>query len=384
MSQVINHTTNNGGSGATASARQHKIIIAGGGTGGHIFPAIAIANAIKQQLPGVEILFVGAKGKMEMERVPQAGYNIEGLDIAGFNRSSLIKNIGLPVKLMKSFFQVRKIINAFQPDAVIGVGGYSSFPVLRYAQQKSIPTFIHESNSFAGKSNMLLGKKATRIFVASEGMEKFFPAGKITITGNPVRKSIVQSKVTRAEALDFFGLDESKKTILVVGGSLGARSINEVMISHLSDLKALDLQLVWQTGKVNAEAYKQTGGTMRNVWVNDFIVDMDKAYAAADVVVSRAGAMAVTELCVVKKPVVFVPFPFAAEDHQTVNAKYLVEKNAAVMVADSEVRTKLFSALTTLAMDEEKQQVLKENISKLAVTDADEVIAQTVIKAIGG
>src|SRR3954447_16533698 len=219
-----------------------KIIIAGGGTGGHIFPAIAIANALKQQQPDVELLFVGAKGKMEMERVPQAGYKIIGIDIAGFNRSSLIKNIGLPFKLIKSFFQVRKIINQFKPDAVVGVGGYSSFPVLRSAHAKGIPTFIHESNSFAGKSNMLLGKKATKIFVASEGMEKFFPAEKIMITGNPVRKSIVQSTTSKAEAIKYFGLDESKTTILAVGGSLGARSINEVIAVHIHEFESLELQ----------------------------------------------------------------------------------------------------------------------------------------------
>lgn len=368
---ISNHTT-----------APRRIIIAGGGTGGHIFPAIAIANAIKQIQPNAELLFVGAKGKMEMERVPQAGYNIEGLDIAGFNRSSLIKNLGLPMKLIKSFFQVRKLVEAFRPDAVIGVGGYSSFPVLRFAQQKGIPTFIHESNSFAGKSNMLLGKKATRIFVASEGMDKFFPAGKITITGNPVRKAIVNTQATQREALKFFGLEDGKKTILVVGGSLGARSINEVMVSHLIDLKQLELQLVWQTGKTNAAAYQQACKASPNIWVGEFITDMDKAYAAADIVLSRAGAMAVTELCVVKKPVVFVPFPYAAEDHQTMNAKYLVEKDAAIMVADSDVRTKLFSEVVQLVMDEEKQKTLKENIGRLAVTNADEVIATAVLTAI--
>ncbi|HEY0068308.1 MAG TPA: glycosyltransferase, partial [Flavisolibacter sp.] len=214
-----------------------KIIIAGGGTGGHIFPAIAIANALKKQDPSTEILFVGAKGKMEMEKVPQAGYRIEGIDIAGFNRSSLIKNIGLPFKLVKSFFQVRKITGQFRPDAVIGVGGYSSFPVLRYAQAKGIPTFIHESNSFAGKSNILLGKKATKVFVATEGMEKFFPAGRISITGNPVRPKIVEAaSIQREEAVRFFGLDPARKTLLVVGGSLGARSINEAVDNGLDDL----------------------------------------------------------------------------------------------------------------------------------------------------
>lgn len=360
----------------------YKIIIAGGGTGGHIFPAIAIANAIKQQQPDTQFLFVGAKGKMEMERVPQAGYDITGIDIAGFNRSSLFKNISLPFKLIKSFFQVRNIINSFKPDAVIGVGGYSSFPVLKVAQQKGISTFIHESNSFAGKSNMLLGKKAVRVFVASEGMEKFFPAGKLMITGNPVRKTIAQSQVSRSEALQFFGLQENKKTILVIGGSLGAKSINEAIVQHLRDLPALGLQLVWQTGKTGAENYKRKGGALPGIWVNDFIVEMDKAYAAADVVISRAGAMAVTELCVVKKPAVFVPYPFAAEDHQTMNAKYLVDKQAAVMVKDSEVNIKLFSAITQLAMDEKKQEQLKQHIAPLAVTNADDVIATEVLQHI--
>lgn len=220
-----------------------RLVIAGGGTGGHIFPAIAIANAVKQLRPNAEILFVGAKGKMEMDRVPQAGYKIKGLDIAGFNRSSLFKNISLPFKLIKSFFQVRDIFSSFKPDAVVGVGGYSSFPVLKVAQQKGIPTYIHESNSFAGKSNILLGKKATKVFVASAGMEQFFPAGKIVVTGNPVRKAIAQSTVTREEAIKFFGLSDSKKTILAVGGSLGAKSINEVMAQHVVDINQLGCSL---------------------------------------------------------------------------------------------------------------------------------------------
>ncbi|RXK81224.1 undecaprenyldiphospho-muramoylpentapeptide beta-N-acetylglucosaminyltransferase [Filimonas effusa] len=357
----------------------NRIIIAGGGTGGHIFPAIAIANAIRQQQPDTQFLFVGAKGKMEMERVPQAGYDIKGIDIAGFNRSSLFKNLSLPFKLIKSFFQVRSIISGFKPDAVIGVGGYSSFPVLRVAQQRNIPTFIHESNSFAGKSNILLGKKAVRVFVASEGMEKFFPAGKLQITGNPVRKSIAGADISRAEALAFFGLAENKKTILVVGGSLGARSINEAISSHVRDLATLNLQLIWQTGKTGAQAYKHRGDAISNIWVNDFIVEMEKGYAAADVVISRAGAMAVSELCVVKKPTVFVPYPFAAEDHQTMNAKYLVDKEAALMVKDDEVKAKLFPAITQLAMDEAKQEKLRNNIARLAVTNADDVIATEVL-----
>lgn len=304
-----------------------KVILAGGGTGGHIFPAIAIANALKKLEPSVDILFVGAKGKMEMEKVPQAGYKIEGLDIAGFNRSSLIKNFGLPFKLVKSFFQVRGIIQRFQPDAVIGVGGYSSFPVLRYAQAKGIPTFIHESNSFAGKSNILLGKNATKVFVASDGMQKFFPADKLQVTGNPVRPAIVASaSIEQAEAKQFFGLDAQKKTLLVVGGSLGARSINEAIASGINALLEAGLQIIWQTGKTDAQRWKEAAAGMKGAWVNEFITEMQNGYAAADIVVSRAGAMAIAELCVVKKPVVFVPFPFAAEDHQTANANHLVEK----------------------------------------------------------
>lgn len=357
-----------------------RIIIAGGGTGGHIFPAIAIANALKKIDTGLEILFVGAKGKMEMEKVPQAGYTIEGLDIAGFNRSSLIKNIGLPFKLVKSFFQVRKIVKTFQPDAAIGVGGYSSFPVLRYAQAKGIPTFIHESNSFAGKSNILLGKKVTKVFVASDKMEKFFPAGRIMVTGNPVRAAITESAVSRQQGLQFFSLDADKKTVLVIGGSLGAKTINESIDSGLEQLLGKGLQLIWQTGKPYAAKAKERTAGKPGVWANDFITQMEYAYAAADIVVARAGAMTVAELAVVKKPVLFVPYPFAAEDHQTANAMELVKKNSALMVKDSEAKEKLIPALIELAADENKQNELKNYIGKLAVTDADIVIAKEVLK----
>jgi UDP-N-acetylglucosamine--N-acetylmuramyl-(pentapeptide) pyrophosphoryl-undecaprenol N-acetylglucosamine transferase len=361
-----------------------RIIIAGGGTGGHIFPAIAIANAIRQQQPDTEILFVGAQGKMEMEKVPQAGYSIQGLDIAGFNRSSLIKNIGLPFKLVKSFLQVRDILGYFKPDAVIGVGGYSSFPVLKSAQRKGIPTFIHESNSFAGKSNMMLGRNATKIFVASDGMEKFFQKEKIIITGNPVRKSIGEATISKAEAVALFGLDPNKTTILAVGGSLGARSINEALAEHLGEFEKNNLQLIWQTGKTTAEVFINKAKGYNNIFVNDFITQMERGYAAADVVISRAGAMAVTELCVMKKPVVFVPFPFAAEDHQTVNAMHLVNKNAALMIKDSEAKDKLVSTVIALAKDEAKQQALRENIGKLAITNADEVIAKEIALTLKG
>jgi UDP-N-acetylglucosamine--N-acetylmuramyl-(pentapeptide) pyrophosphoryl-undecaprenol N-acetylglucosamine transferase len=359
-----------------------KVIIAGGGTGGHIFPAIAIANALKKIEPSIDILFVGAKGKMEMEKVPQAGYPIEGLDIAGFNRSSLIKNIGLPFKLIKSFFQVRKIVTDFMPDAVVGVGGYSSFPVLRYAQARGIPTFIHESNSFAGKSNMMLGKKATRVFVASDGMDKFFPADKLLITGNPVRSTIVRNTISREQGMEFFGLDPAKKTVLATGGSLGAKGINEALDGQIDLFAKNNIQLIWQTGKPYAEKAAERAVENKNIWVNSFITQMEYAYAAADVVVSRSGAMAIAELCVVKKPAVLVPFPFAAEDHQTVNAQHLVSKQAAIMVKDSEAKERLVNTVIELAKNEQQQGTLKENIGKLAVTNADEVIAKEILKVV--
>jgi len=359
-----------------------RIIIAGGGTGGHIFPAIAIANAIKKLQPQTEFLFVGANGKMEMEKVPQAGFEIKGLDIAGFNRSSLMKNIGLPFKLIRSFFQVQRIFNSFQPTAVIGVGGYSSFPVLRYAQSKKIKTFIHESNSFAGKSNMLLGKKATKIFVASEGMEKFFPKKKIMITGNPVRAVISHSNVTGEEGIRFFRLNPERKTILCIGGSLGAQNINEAIEKYIGEFDKNNLQLIWQTGKPYAEKGKQAAAGKSNIWANDFITQMEYAYAAADLVISRSGAMAIAELSVVKKPVVFVPFPFAAEDHQTVNAQSLVNKNAGIMVKDNEALNKLVATIISLSKDEEKQNELKTNIGKLGIRNADEIIAKEILNTI--
>lgn len=356
-----------------------RVIIAGGGTGGHIFPAIAIANAIMKEDPEAEILFIGAKGKMEMEKVPQAGYTIRGITIAGFNRKSLLKNIWLPFKLVTSFFQVRGIMNAFRPDAVIGVGGYSSFPVLRYAQAKGIPSFIHESNSFAGKSNMLLGKKAVKIFVATDNMEKFFPKEKIRITGNPVRKSIAASAISRAEGIRFFGLDENKRTILAVGGSLGARTINEALAAGLAELETHSLQLVWQTGKIGSAVYQSAGRSYPNVWVNEFIKEMEMAYAAADIIISRAGAMTVSELCVAGKPAILVPYPHAAEDHQTFNAKSLVDKQAALMIKDAEASEKLVHTVINLSNNEPLQSELKRNIHALAVVNADEIIAKEIL-----
>jgi UDP-N-acetylglucosamine--N-acetylmuramyl-(pentapeptide) pyrophosphoryl-undecaprenol N-acetylglucosamine transferase len=360
-----------------------RFLIAGGGTGGHIFPAIAIANELCRQVPGCEILFVGARGKMEMEKVPQAGFKIEGLDIAGFNRSSLIKNLFLPFKLVKSFLQVRSILNRFQPDAVIGVGGYSTFPVLRLAQSKGIPTFIHEANSFAGKSNQLLGKKAVKIFTGTDGMERFFNQAKIVVTGNPVRSAISKSVVNREESIRSFELDPSRKTVLVVGGSLGAKSINEAIAAGLEKLAAADLQLIWQTGKPFAEAGKRTAAGNKQVWVNEFITKMEMAYAAADIIVSRAGAMAIAEICLVAKPAILVPYPFAAEDHQTANAMNLVNKQAAIIVKDGEVNNHLVQQILQLAADEQQQKGLQQHIAPLGIANADEVVVNEIVNSIG-
>ena len=354
--------------------------MAGGGTGGHIFPAVAIANAIKRKAPETEILFVGAKGKMEMEKVPQAGYNVEGLTIAGFNRSSLIKNISLPFKLVYSFFQVAAIFKKFKPTGVIGVGGYSSFPVLKYAQTKGIATFIHESNSFAGKSNILLGKKATMVFTGGAGMEQFFSGDNLLVSGNPVRSAIVHNTISTVEAKKYFGLDETKPVILCVGGSLGAKNINDALHNHLPELMKENVQLIWQTGKPFKEKAMQVAEGLKGVYVTDFVANMEFAYNAADVVVSRSGAMAVAELCVVKKPVVFVPFPFAAENHQTVNAQRLVEVQAAMMIKDNEAMDQLVPELLRLIKDRNKQQQLIANISKLAVLNADEIIADKILE----
>jgi UDP-N-acetylglucosamine--N-acetylmuramyl-(pentapeptide) pyrophosphoryl-undecaprenol N-acetylglucosamine transferase len=359
-----------------------KFIIAGGGTGGHIFPAIAIANAIKLQMPDAEFLFVGAKGKMEMEKVPQAGFKIVGLDIAGYNRSSLIKNIALPFKLIKSFFQVRKILSAFKPDGVIGVGGYSSFPVLKSAQAKGIPTFIHESNAFAGKSNTMLGKNATKIFVATSGMQQFFPAEKLVVSGNPVRKTITDKSTTRDIANRFFGLDDNKTTVLSIGGSLGANSINKAVEAGLEQIADNNLQLIWQTGKPFYEQAKIATANYKNVWAKDFIKEMEMAYAAADIIISRAGAMSVAEICVAAKPVVFVPYPFAAEDHQTHNAKVLAQKNAAKLINDSNVNEQLIDTVIAIAKNKQLQEEMKQNIAKEAIVNADLLIANEIIKCI--
>lgn len=349
-----------------------RVIIAGGGTGGHIFPAVAIANALKEQDASTQILFVGANGKMEMEKVPKEGYEIIGLDIVGFNRSNIFKNIWLPFKLWKSRQKAMQILESFKPDVVVGVGGFASFPILNAAQSKGIPTLIQEQNSFAGKSNKILGKKAEAICVAYEQMDKFFPANKIVITGNPVRKTIAASVANSAESRAFFGLDASKKVLLVVGGSLGAKSINEAIAASLPDLIAQDIQVLWQTGKnfiKEAQALMQLYPT--HVFAHEFIYKMEFAYSAADLIVSRAGALAIAEICIVAKPTIFVPYPFAAEDHQTSNAMALVNKSAAWMVKDDLVKTALLEKILQLANNANLATTMTSALNGLAIRDAD-------------
>ena len=362
--------------------KQLRIIIAGGGTGGHIFPAIAVAQAIQKIQPDAAILFVGATGKMEMEKVPQAGFEIKGLTIAGLNRMNIFKNITLPFKLIKSFFQVRKIFASFKPNAVFGVGGYSSFPVLKFAQAKSIPTFIHESNAFAGKSNQWLAEHATKIFTGTNGMEHFFPASKIMVTGNPIRKNIVEAPYSTEAALLQFGLLPSRKTILIIGGSLGAKSINAAIQNGLPQFLKNDIQLIWQTGKPGASGYLKAAATFPNVYVSSFIDDMSAAYTAADIVVSRSGAMAVAEISVTGKVGVFVPYPFAAEDHQTFNAMQLVNKGAALIVKDNQVNEQLISTLLSLIKDEQRMNNIKQQLQPFALLNADNLIAEQIIQHI--
>ena len=362
--------------------QQLRIIIAGGGTGGHIFPAIAVAQALQAIAPDTAILFVGAAGKMEMEKVPQAGYEIKGLTIAGLNRSNMLKNLTLPFKLVKSFFQVRSIFNSFKPNAVFGVGGYSSFPVLKFAQSKGIPTFIHESNAFAGKSNIWLGKQATKIFTGTKGMEQFFPKDKIVVTGNPVRKNISISNYTKESALMQFGLLPERKTLLIVGGSLGANSINDAILNNLSNFAEQKIQLIWQTGKSQATKYANAAKSFSNVYVNSFLDDMSAAYTAADLVVSRAGAMSVAEIALTAKPCVFVPYPFAAEDHQTFNAKNLVDEGAAFMIKDSMVQENLGPLVIDAIHQAGILETMHHKIQAFAVSNADTVIAEHIFSSV--
>ncbi len=359
-----------------------RFIIAGGGTGGHIFPALSIAVAIRKMEPTALFRFVGAKGKMEMEKVPQAGFEIEGLDIVGFDRNNLLKNFTLPIKLLRSFFQVRSIFRRFRPTAVIGVGGYSSYPVLRYAQTQQIPTFLHEANSYAGKSNQLLAKRATQIFVGMHGMDKFFPANKMVFTGNPVRANILQATIERTTALSYFGLHPDKPTLLVIGGSLGARSMNEALQVGWEKLVKAGIQIIWQTGRSGSALHPIPEEALSMIHRTEFIREMDKAYAAADLVVSRAGAMSVAELEVVGKPSILVPYPLAAEDHQTANAKQLVEAGAALLVRDAAVASELIDRILELVRDEPRRLQMSERSYRRGVRDADRRIATEILEKI--
>lgn len=360
-----------------------RIIISGGGTGGHIFPAVSIANALKKQHPDTEILFVGAEGRMEMQRVPAAGYRIIGLPVAGFDRKHLLKNIGVLVKLVRSQLKARKIIKDFKPHAAVGVGGYASGPTLKVAGSMGIPTLLQEQNSYAGVTNKLLAKQAAKICVAYEGMERFFDKNKIILTGNPVRQNLLDTKLSREEAVRSFGLDTTKKTVLIIGGSLGARTINRCVMQGLEKIKASGVQFIWQTGKFyidEAKAAVRQAGELPMLYVTDFIADMATAYRAADLVISRAGAGSISELCLLEKPVILVPSPNVAEDHQTKNALALVNKDAALYVKDSEAADKLLTEAVKAVNQPETLKNLSTNIAKLAFRDSADVIAAEVYK----
>ena len=362
---------------------RRRIIISGGGTGGHIFPAIAIANAIKEKDPAVKILFVGAKGRMEMEKVPAAGYRIIGLPVRGFNRKNPFKNIAVVYRLLQSLFIARIIIRRFRPDAVVGVGGYVSAPVLWAASRKRIPVVIQEQNSYAGVANKLLARKADKICVAYDGMERFFPKDKIVFTGNPVRKELTDCHLQREQGVNFFDLDVTKQTILLVGGSLGARTINQSVEAYLDRLP-VNVQLIWQTGKdfYNRAKDLMVRNKTSNVKVFAFIQRMDLAYSVADLVVSRAGAGAISELSIVAKPCILVPSPNVAEDHQTKNAMALVQKNAAIMIRDSEAIEKLMPQAIETIQNRKSLESLSANIKEMAKFNAAEVIAKEIVHLI--
>lgn len=360
-----------------------RVIVSGGGTGGHIFPAISIANAIKEQHPDAEILFVGAEGRMEMQRVPAAGYRIIGLPIAGFDRKNLLKNFSVILKILKSQRMAKKIIKEFKPMVAVGVGGYASGPTLKMAGSMGIPTLIQEQNSYAGVTNKLLAKSAKKICVAYEGMERFFPADKIIMTGNPVRQSLLNANISKANAVKSFGLKSNVPTVLIIGGSLGARTINESILAHLDEIHNSEVQFIWQTGKFYSEEIKQRMAEyvpVPNLHVTDFIANMDHAYAAADLVISRAGASSISELCLLKKPSILVPSPNVAEDHQTKNALALSTKDAALFVKDSEAKDSLIQLAIKTVADKALLTSLGENAGKLAFTDSANRIAEEVCK----
>ena len=360
-----------------------RVIISGGGTGGHIFPAVSIANAIRLQHPDAKILFVGAEGRMEMQRVPAAGYEIIGLPVAGFDRKHLLRNISVLIKLMRSQLKARRIVKAFQPDVAVGVGGYASGPTLKVAGMMGIPTLIQEQNSYAGVTNKLLAKQASKICVAYEGMERFFDKEKIILTGNPVRQGLLQHNMSREDAVRSFQLDPAKKTVLIIGGSLGARTINNCVMQGLDKIRQSGVQFIWQTGKIyisEARAAVSRAGELPMLHTTDFIADMAAAYRAADLVISRAGAGSISELCLLGKPVILVPSPNVAEDHQTKNALALVNKDAALYVKDAEAGAKLLDTAIATVQQPETLKNLSTNIAKLAFKDSANVIAGEVWK----
>lgn len=362
-----------------------KVIISGGGTGGHIFPAISIANALKEKNPDIKILFVGAQGRMEMERVPAAGFEIVGLPVRGFDRSNFLKNIKILYHLLLSMRKAGQIIKTFKPDIAIGVGGYASGPVLRAAAKKRIPTLIQEQNSYAGVTNKLLSAKASKICVAYNGMERFFPKEKILLTGNPVRQDLLKDEDLYLKAIEEFNLDPKKKTLLIIGGSLGARTINESVIAFIDLLEeSIDIQVIWQTGKYYYKGIieRTKGKNLKNIKILEFVQKMDLAYTVADLVVSRAGAGSISEFCLLKKAVILVPSPNVAEDHQTRNALALVHENAAIMIHDADAKGILITEAINLINQSEKLKMLSENIYKLAQHDSAGRIAEEILKLI--
>jgi len=357
-----------------------KFILSGGGTGGHIYPAVAIANELKTRFPDAEFLFVGAKDKMEMQKVPQAGYKIEGLWIAGLQRKLTLQNAMFPFKLIDSLWKSRKIIKQFKPDVVIGTGGFASGSLLQMANILNIPTVIQEQNSYPGITNKLLSKKANKICVAYENLERFFPKEKMILTGNPVRQDLIDIESKKEEAIQYFNLDANKKTLLVLGGSLGARRVNQLIEKELENFASLDVQIIWQCGKLYFEDYKNYNSN--TVQVLAFIDRMDLVYAAADIVISRAGASSVSELCIVGKPVIFIPSPNVAEDHQTKNAKSIVDKKGAIMLKEAELDSQFSLVFEALLKDQGKQDQLSKNIKELALPNATKQIVDEIVKLI--